>query len=270
MIQIIILVAIILTVFLVIRNNREKLTIKKMTLTAILLSLSLVLTMFSINLFFLGGQVVIRFSQLVLILLGASLGPVYAVIAGLGFDVLNLLINPLGAPYIGFTLNNIWVGLFPALIFKYFKDKSKNFKFKLMTSTAVAYTVYILAVLFLFINQTGINNHIDNTNYKTIQQAILLSVLILIVITSIVIFYKRKQSAKFKLPESLMLLITSAILVEFVVQGFFTPIWLYDLANTPIFVSMQIRAIKGWLMVFLNSFIGYSIYSSILVKISKD
>lgn len=269
MIQIITVFAIMLTVFLVIRNNKERLTIKKMTLTAILLSLSLVLTMFSLNLFFLGGQVVIRFSQLVLILLGASLGPVYAIIAGLGFDVLNLLINPLGAPYIGFSLNNIWVGLFAALIFKYFTNKSRKFKFTLMMSTALAYTLYILVVLVLFISQKDVFEIIDSVTYGGIKKAMLLSLVILILIGSLFLYFNRKKDAKFILPDSLMLLITSAILVEFVVQGFFTPIWLYDLAKTPILLSMQIRAIKGWLMVFLNSFIGYSIYKSVLVKISK-
>ena len=88
---------------------KEKLSLKKMALTGIFLSLALVMTLFSLNLMFFGGQVVVRFSQLALIVLAAALGPVYGLMGSIGFDVLNLIINPLGSFYFGFTLSNIMV-----------------------------------------------------------------------------------------------------------------------------------------------------------------
>ncbi|NLC54562.1 MAG: ECF transporter S component [Erysipelothrix sp.] len=269
MIQIIALLAVVLTTAFVLKFYPEKITIKKMTITAILLSVSLLMTLFSINVFFLGGQVVIRFSQLVLILLGATLGPIYAVIAGFGFDVLNLVVRPLGTPYIGFTLNNIWVGLFAALTFKHLKLKSHKFKVSVMITSILAYAIYIVVVLTLFITQKDLMTLIDSITFNMIKSALILTIVsVLLIIIGYII--KRKKRFKFiNLSDSLIMLIIAAILVEFIVQGFFTPIWLHDMAKTPILLSMQIRAIKGGLMVVLNSFIGYAVYEAIIKRLVK-
>lgn len=269
MIQIIAFLAIILTVAFVIKRYSKKITIKEMSLTAILLTIALLLTLFSINTFFLGGQVVIRFSQLALILLGASLGPIYATIAGLGFDILNLLIFPLGAPYIGFTLNNIWVGLFAALVFKFFKDKENKTVFKAMLFTVSLYATYIIVVLLLFISQKSLLQLVDELTFNAIKNIVFATILVLLIVAGIFLFVKRQKKTKIKLSKDLMMIIISATLVEFIVQGFFTPIWLYDLAKTPILISMQIRALKGGLMVFLNSFVGYAVYKVIIKRLVK-
>ncbi len=117
MIQISSIIFTIILVALVLYRNKEEFTAKKLTITAIFLSLALVMTMFAINIMVFGGQVVIRFSQLSLIVLAASLGPVYGLMGSIGFDVANLMLNPLGSFYFGFTLSNIMVSLIPALIF---------------------------------------------------------------------------------------------------------------------------------------------------------
>ncbi len=269
MIQLIAIIAIILTVAFVLKRYPEKLTIKKMSLTAILLSVSLLMTLFSFNTFFLGGQVVIRFSQLVLILLGASLGPIYAIIAGVGFDILNLLIFPLGAPYIGFTLNNIWVGLFAALTFKLLKEKSYKTKLKTLLITGFAYIIYIVVILTLFITQKNLMQLIDSITFSAIKSVITVSLLIVAIFLSGLVLSKFTNIKRFDLSEDLMMIMISAIMVEFIVQGFFTPIWLYDLAKTPILLSMQIRAIKGGLMVFINSFVGIAVYKTILKRLAR-
>ncbi len=248
---------------------QEKLTIKKMALTAILLGLSLVMTMFSINLFLFGGQVVVRFSQLVLIILGATLGPIYGVIGGFGFDILNLLINPLGSFYMGFTLNNLLVALIPALIFRYFKDKSQTTTFNFMIFTAISYTIYIIVVLLLFLSQKSLSELIDLITYKMIISIIVVSIIILFVILLISYFAKVKSSKLYNLDQHLLLLISVTILIEFIIQGFLTPLWLYDMAKTPILLSMQIRAIKGGLMAFVNTFVGYPVYKIIVKRIIK-
>lgn len=269
MIQSVALITVILTVGFVLKVYPEKITIKKMAITSILLSVSLLMTLFSLNLFFLGGQVVVRFSQLVLILLGATLGPIYAVIAGVGFDILNLLINPLGAPYIGFTLNNIWVGLFSALTFKILEDKKHKLKVSSLVSIILLYASYIVIVLTLFITQKNLTDLIDTITFDIIKSTLILTI---VVVALLIIFYIISRHNKFKLkemPDTLIMLIIASVLVEFIVQGFFTPLWLYDMAKTPILVSMQIRAIKGGLMVFINIFVGYAVYEAIIKRIAK-
>lgn len=267
MVQIIALLAVIATIFFVLKRYPEKLTIKKMALTAILLSVSLLMTLFSINLFFLGGQVVIRFSQLVLILLGAALGPVYAIIAGIGFDFLNLVVNPLGAPYIGFTLNNMWVGLFAAITFRVLKDKPRPVKLKSLLTIALAYILYIISVLILFISQKNLFDFVDSITFNMIRNILIISVFLILLIIGLYMLSRYKSWKLFKLSDNLIMIIIAAILVEFIVQGFMTPLWLYDLAKTQILLSMQIRAIKGGLMVFINSFVGYAIYEAIIKRL---
>lgn len=269
MIQIIAGVLTFLLVFVTLNRYGEKLTIKKMALTAILLGLALVMTLFSLNLFFFGGQVVIRFSQLVLIILGASLGPVYGLIGGFGFDVLNLLINPLGAFYLGFTVNNLLVAFLPALVFRYFRKRSQRSAFNFMLFAGFTYTIYIIGVLLLFLSQKSLADLIDMVTYKMIISIISVSIVILLGLLLISYLGKVKSSKLYNLDKALLLLISSAILIEFIIQGILTPIWLYDMAKTPILLSMQIRALKGGLMAFINTFVGYPVYKIITNRIIK-
>lgn len=260
MIQIISLTLTLILVGYILKRYPETLTVKKMALSAMLLGLALVMTLYSIKLFFLGGQVVIRFSQPVLILVGASLGPIYGIIAGLGFDILNLLVNPLGVFYVGFTLNNLLVGLIPAIVFKYFEDKSKEKHFQFMIFTIVSYMIYIIVVLILFLSQKSIFDLIDLNTFKGIIGIIVLSIFVLFIVFFVTYLAKSNKSKVFELDNKLLLLISSAVLIEFIIQGILTPIWLYDMAKTPILISMQIRAIKGGLMAFINTFVGYPVY----------
>lgn len=267
MYQIFALIGIILTLAFILKKHPEKITIKKMAITAILLSVALLMTLFSLNLFLFGGQVVIRFSQLVLILLGAALGPIYAVIAGFGFDVLNLIINPLGTPYLGFTLNNIWVGLFAALVFKYLSNKKHKTQLSALFGVIIAYAAYVIVVLTLFVTNQDLKALIDSFAFNMIKSTLILSFIIITTFTSLVFLFKKQKFDLVSMPQPLILLIISSVLVEFFIQGFLTPLWLYDMAKTPILLSMQIRAVKGGLMVFINSFVGYAVYETIISKV---
>lgn len=260
------IISIVFTAFLVrfiLSKYNERLTIPKMTLTGIFLCIALVLTFYSIQLFVFGGQVVIRFSQLALIILGASLGPVYGLIGSIGFDVLNLLLFPLGSFYFGFTLTNIMVSFLPAMTFKLLKNKKESFNLSVLILTGLAYLTYIIIVLLLSI----VSVNIDDISLKSISSNLIIFILVFLVIFVGVTLYIKKK--KIKLNNDLIKFIISAILVEFIAQGFLTPLWLHDMYQTPIIISMQIRAVKGILMVVLNTSIGYPIYR--LVKKSlKD
>lgn len=254
MIQIISILFTIVLIAFILHKYKEPLSLRKMTLTAIFLSIALVLTLYSINLMVFGGQVVVRFSQLALIILGASLGPVYGLMGSLGFDLLNLMIFPLGSFYFGFTLTNIMVSLLPALAFQYMKKHKESFNFSILIFTGLAYILYIIIVLALSI----VSVNVDDLSAKAISINVIIFVTIFLVVFIVSMIYVKKKGIK--LNNDLIMLITSAILVEFIVQGFLTPLWLHDMYQTPIIISMQIRAIKGLIMVALNSSLGYPIY----------
>lgn len=254
MIQIISVIFTIVLVSLILYKYKEPLTPKKITLTGIFLSLALVMTLFSMNLLFFGGQVVIRFSQVALIVLAAALGPVYGLLGSIGFDVLNLMIYPLGSFYFGFTLSNIMVTVIPALIFQWLKHKNSKVNFSIMIFTGLSYILYIIIVLMLALVRIDIT---DLSAKQMTTNIIIFMCVFLVIFIGSSIYMKRKG---IHLNNDLVLFITSAILVEFIVQGFLTPLWLYDVAKTPIIISMQIRAIKGIVMVPINTFVGYPIY----------
>lgn len=259
MIQISSVLFTIVLVAFILAKYKEELTLKKIALTGLFLALALVMTLFAINLFFFGGQVVVRFSQMSLIVLAAALGPIYGLMGSIGFDVVNLMINPLGSYYFGFTLSNIMVTVIPALVFKGLKKRSSKVNFSILVFTSLLYILYIIGVMMLAIVK------VDIADVSAKQIAInglifVLMFLLVFVISSMVV--KKKQIV---LNNDLLMFIISAILVEFIVQGFLTPLWLYDVAKTPIILSMQIRALKGIVMVFINTFVGYPIY-----RIVKD
>ena len=102
-----------------------------------------------------------------------------------------------------------------------------------------------------------------------IRSALIATLIVVFVIFIFVLFTRYKKVKIINIPQSLILLIISAVLVELIVKGFFTPLWLYDMAKTPILVAMQIRAIKGGVMVFINSFVGYAVYETILKRLAK-
>ncbi len=254
MIQIVSILFTVVLIAFILHKYSEPLSLRKMTLTGIFLSIALVLTMYSINLMIFGGQVVVRFSQLALIILGASLGPVYGLVGSLGFDILNLMIFPLGSFYFGFTLTNIMVSLLPALAFQFMKKHKESFNLSIMIFTGLAYIVYIITVLILSI----VSLNVEDLTAKAISTNVIGFVIIFLLVFMGSLFYIKRKGIK--LNNDLIMFITSAILVEFIVQGFLTPLWLHDMYQTPIIISMQIRAIKGLIMVALNSSLGYPIY----------
>lgn len=264
MIQIITALVIILIVGGVIVLNREKISILKLTLASIFLAIAVIVSYFSVPMMFVGSQVVIRFSQLILMVLGGALGPLYALIGGIGYDVLNLLTRPLGSYYVGFTLNNILVTLIPALMFKYFRKRNEKVTFSLLTLVSLTYLVYIVTVLLLFLNVGSVDN-LDASNLAK-NGLIFMAVFIAVVLIALFVI----KMKKIELKNDWMILVISAILVEFLIQGFLTPLWLSDMSQTPILISMQIRALKGIPMIAINTFLGYPLYKLVSKNLSKD
>lgn len=261
MIQIISVIITGLLLAVVFMRNKENLSLKKMTLTAIMLGIALVLTMFAFSVFFLGGQVVVRFSQICIMLIGATMGPIYGVIGGLAFDIINLLINPQGSFYIGFTLNNILVGLLPALVFKYLRKVNAKVNLGILVATLTGYLIYIVTVVGIIFNYSKINDAISTV----ISLNSLFVISFIIVAFILLMIYLSKRGIKVN--NDFIMLLIAVTFVEFIVQGFLTPLWLSDMAGTPIILSMQIRALKGVVMIAINMFVGYPVLKIIKQRV---
>ncbi|NLC34735.1 MAG: ECF transporter S component [Erysipelothrix sp.] len=251
MVQIISIIAGLFIIGITLVKNKAKFSIKGIALTGILLAIALVISLFSINLQFFGGQLVIRFSQIILMLIGATLAPIYALIAGLSFDILNLLMKPLGSFYFGFTLNNMLVAMIPAFIFSNFRKKTLRFNVSVLLSVSGLYLMYCIIVLLSVF--TGNLGNIDNALYVFWLPIIILIVMSVGFVS--VVYMMRKR--KLKMDHHFVMLMISIVLVEFIVQGFLTPLWLHDMMQTPILISMQLRAMKGVAMIVINSLVGY-------------
>lgn len=253
MIQTIALMLVLIIVVLVFMRNKESLSLTKMSYTGILLAIALVLNYFSINLMIFGGQLVIRFSQLILILIGAMLGPVYAVFGGIGFDMLSLFLNPLGSFYAGFMLNNILVGLIPAILFKYFRKSKLVTNISLLSVSSIMYLLYIIIVSLISFTSVVTQDVIETSMFVKFITVFIITIILIMIL---LVYIKRSNV---NVDNRLLLLIITLVLVEFFIQGFLTPLWLNDMMQTPIIISMQLRSIKGIFMILINSVVGYPI-----------
>lgn len=248
--QIISLIVIIIIGIAIFMNKKEAITIRNLAITSIFVTLSLALTLFSIN----SANLRIGFSQLPLMMLGFVLGPIYAFIGGIAQDFGNLFFITSGQPYLGFTLNKVLIALIPALLSKQKVIKGKSL---VVASQAILGISVTVSIIGLFQPDNGVN-------FNTFTSIILGLVLVLALAASfvgVILFYNKyeKNIDSYKLGAWM----ASVILVEIVVQYLLTPLWLLNLMQQPFMFSLIVRLIKGPIMMLLNIYLGYWIYRAL-------
>lgn len=225
-----------------------------LTISALFIVLSVVLSSLSMKVFLFGSMSLkFGFSQMPLMLIGVLLGPSWAFISGIVQDLLDILLNPSGFPFFGFTLNKVIIGLLPALCFS---------KWNKLNNKQTAYLIYILSVLVYGLTIRGI----QSTDSVTIEQQLIeltpaIKMTLIAIITAVfmilviyVFLLQRNQKKEEKYP--VMKWMLSIILVELVVQLTLTPTWLDVMYGIPFVMNQLVRLLKFGFMIILNAFIG--------------
>jgi ECF transporter S component (folate family) len=213
--------------------------VRKITLAALLVAISIVLTRFFGIVIPLGGfpSLSLDLGSVPIVLSGIVLGPIFGGIVGFSSDLVGFNINPRGGIFhFGFMLNAILTGVIPGLIFMFFKNK--NLKF---TKIAIISILYILGTYYFVVIRAA-----DSTAIKLLSNTLLF-----IVASSIItVDYKIKN-------KQLKLVIFTVLIVEVFVFIALTPIWLYQLYELPYFISVLSRVFRAILLVPIKTVLIY-------------
>ena len=212
---------------------------RKITLAALLVSISIVLTRFFGIVIPLGGypSLSLDLGSVPILLSGIVLGPIFGGIVGLSSDAIGFFVNSRGGVFhFGFMLNSILTGVIPGLVFLFLKNKNLRL-FKIVTISVL----YILSTYYFLVVRSA-----DSTAIK-----LLANTLLFMVASSIItVDYKIKN-------KQLKLVIFTVLVVEVFVYIALTPIWLYQLYELPYFISVLSRVFRAILLVPVKTVIIY-------------
>ncbi|NBG87116.1 folate family ECF transporter S component [Isachenkonia alkalipeptolytica] len=136
-----------------------KLTTRTLVISALLISMAVVLGQFS---FMVGPSVRIGFSRIPIIVSGMLLGPLAGGLTGIVHDLINFIMRPAGGFHPGFTLSAMMTGMIPGFIvqfslfsgFRKFNRSRKAFTVtNVVTSVAAVYLIVTLLMNTYWLSQ---------------------------------------------------------------------------------------------------------------------
>jgi ECF transporter S component (folate family) len=260
-VQALALLAILVIGFLTFKFNPLKLELRAITFTALMVMLSVVLSIFSLMVPMFGyPSMKIGLSQLPLMMVGLFFGPSWGFVAGLVEDVLELLTASIGFPFFGFTLNKIVIAMIPALWMLLPKSKLKEFKY---LPHALLGGFWALAMLFVAsINELKIGKDIIRIDLTTKLGILFMGtvmVCFMIFMLNVITQQFQRKSYRFSLNDW----VVTILLVELAVNLILTPIWLQTMYGIPFWLNVAPRLVKGTVMIQINIVLGYFIVNTI-------
>ena len=256
LVQIICFIVIVITGYYVFKVYPFRFELKKSILVSLFLVVSLILARYSVMLNVFGfPDLRLGFAQLPLTLIGITFGCGYAFIAGILYDILGLIINPTGFPFLGFTLGNILVCVIPAIWWQ----KSKAMEFKSIARVIPMLFMAFLGFFLIYIwTYTFTPDFTDKIMKITNVHRLLLSVGCVLYISILSLITRRVTKVNddsFQLPRWAV----AVILVELFINLILTPFWLQTMYQTPYILHFFARAIKVAIMIPLEITMGTAV-----------
>lgn len=251
--QIVVFVILVLLGFYVFRTYRFKPTTYELIICALMITISMVLQLISVTIPLFGFPTLkVGFSQLPLMLLGFLLNPAYAFVVGIIKDVIGLILDPTGFPFLGFTLNTVLVGVIPGLWYHAFKDK-QNEQLQYYAMGAVSMLLLAAAVLVWNPNWIGIDALKISQEIKWI-----LSLLLAVIFVLVISFLSKRK-------DPLFAIYTIAVLSVLLIVNFIsTPIYLNIMYGMPIVLSVTVRIFKEGMLFPITVVTGYLVLRVLL------
>lgn len=254
-VQFIILAVLIGLAFFSFKQPSFKITVKRLTYTAFMVILSVILQAYSLKIAVFNFDAFrVGITQLPLMLLGAFFGLPWALIGGFIQDLLGLLLDPTGFPFLGFTLNKILYALIPAFWFHH-QLMSSQTTFKLARFSLVFIYLSAISVILLSPN-LDINGLIISQTNKW-YLALALAILLIGIIYLLNRLYSKKDQ-NHALAYSRWII--SVVSVEVVVKYLATPTWLALMYKVPFITSLILRFMTSSLMMFVYIVLGFVLY----------
>ena len=226
-----------------------KFQLRDMIIASLLIVVALILSYMSIMIPLFGfPSLKLSFAQIPLMCLGVVLGPGYAFLSGIIYDLLGLLINPTSFPFLGFTLNNILVAVIPALWYK------RNYSKK--TTSWLSLGIGIIATLVFIIyvwTYTDTVEFVEKYMEITTQMKWMITgvfVVFVVIVIGGMSFWMKKQD------EQLIDWVFCLISIEVFVHLLLSPLWLEIMYSIPYMVNLFMRVIKTAVVIPMFSILG--------------
>ena len=257
MIQIICGIILVLIGVLVFWKYPIKSDAKSLSLAALFIILAAILNRLSIMIPLFGFESLnISIEVIPMMLAGILLAPGYCYIIGIAIDLVGLLVNPTGFPFLGFTLNAVLQCLIPSLIVTTIKENRLNYLEKVIKILLIVLVVGACSYVFS-LNQVTISNNVVtiSTSFKIIMSII--CVIMIAILFIVMYFYKKKLNEEEYYLFNIWLI--SVVIVEMAVSFVLTPYWLEAMYGIPFTLSLFIRVIKECIMIPVDIILGYSV-----------
>lgn len=231
---------------------------KSMILCALFAILSILLSYLSIQLPLFGfDSFRIGFAQLMLVIGGSVVAPGWAFLLGLVADILGLIVEPTGFPFLGFTLNSILACVIPSLW--YHRKKAKPLENKNMMKIIDLFLVGLVFLALIYILNTDTIT-VSKSVIEFDQTLKLAVAAICILVATCLIFVL--HFIQHRLKETEINDITNwmfvCLLIEVIIQYCCTPLWLQAMYGIPWSASLFLRVVKACVMIPCNVLIGYA------------
>lgn len=240
------------------RTYSFKLSVMHITICALMIAISTVLQLFSLTIPLFGfPSLKVGFAQLPIMVLGILMNPAYAFFVGVIKDIVGLMVAPSGAPYLGFTLNTVLVGVIPALCYHKLR-KTDAALLKMVVGLAMSMLLSLSALFVIRPDWIGLDAALFTVGVKA------LLVLVLIIIGAFLMRMVVKGE------DSLFLIyMLSVFLVEVIVNFTSTPIYLNIMYGIPIPISVMVRVFKAGFMYPITVMVGYFVIK-VMFRIQRN
>ena len=257
MIQIICGIILVLIGVLVFWKYPIKSDAKSLSLAALFIILAAILNRLSIMIPLFGFESLnISIEVIPMMLAGILLAPGYCYIIGIAIDLVGLLVNPTGFPFLGFTLNAVLQCLIPSIIVRNIKDDYSKYLEKVIKVVLVLLAVGACVYVFS-LEQVTISKQVVDITFNIKVFISVLCVIMVSVLFMVMYYYKRKlNNDDYHLFNKCLI---SVVLVEMVVTFCLTPYCLQVMYGIPFTLSLFIRVIKECIMIPVNIILGYTI-----------
>ena len=247
--QLVCLLAIVILGLYIYKKFPMKFQLKDMSIASLLIVVALLLSYMSIMIPMFGfPSLKFSFAQIPLMCLGIVLGPGYAFLSGIIYDLLGLLMNPTSFPFLGFTLNNILVAVIPALWYQQ-KQSRKTTAWLSLGISIIATVVFVIYVW----TYTDTVEFVEKYMEITMQMKMLISgmfILFVGVVIGCMSFWIKKQDEQF------IDWVFCLIAIEVFVHLLLSPLWLEIMYSIPYMVNLFMRVIKTAIVIPVFTILG--------------
>jgi ECF transporter S component (folate family) len=231
----------------------KELKLRKTILASLLIAIGIVLSQF-VSITYPPNNAIIRFGVgylpliVISIILGPKIGFGSAIIQDvLGYFVYMLVFGSSGPFFPGFTINAIFYGVIPGLVYNLILKEKKIFNYINFTLLFVLIALGIYGLVDMPNILNSINSEIDFSPVFIYSMLVLGEIGLISIL--VFVFKKRKEDDKSHR------IIFSVIICQIVVALLLTPLWVSILYGIPFWAQLPLRVVKTPIEIFIYSFL---------------